>query len=285
MFAKNKKFAEAYNDLYPVVFSAVYSKVGTIDDAEDLCQELFIKFFNKLDEIENHRKWLYGALKLEVMAYYRKKKPGAVDIDEVFNDVGLTFVNGFRDSRIMIQDTLEEMNNYRDETDRALFDLVAVRNFSCCLIFAMPIGYLKGIAERGYGATLSARVENLLVTGLFCGIDARFLYLEGKGSMQKAMMVPLLARFGYAYAVWRVSIVPFVSAGGCYSMNYYYTDRFRYWKVRRNGFQPMLNAGLSFDFLAGKNVYIRIGADYNIIFEKAGDISFFTCLAGMGLKF
>lgn len=156
---------------------------------------------------------------------------------------------------------------------------------SANFIFAMPIGYLKGIAERGYGATLSARVENLLVTGLFCGIDARFLYLEGKGSMQKAMMVPLLARFGYAYAVWRVSIVPFVSAGGCYSMNYYYTDRFRYWKVRRNGFQPMLNAGLSFDFLAGKNVYIRIGADYNIIFEKAGDISFFTCLAGMGLKF
>jgi RNA polymerase sigma-70 factor (ECF subfamily) len=130
MFAKNKKFAEAYNDLYPVVFSAVYSKVGSIDDAEDLCQDLFIKFYNKLDEIENHRKWLYGALKLEVMAFYRKKKPGAVDIDEVFNDVGLTFVNGFRDSRIMIQDAIENMDNYKDDTDRALFDLVAVRNFS-----------------------------------------------------------------------------------------------------------------------------------------------------------
>lgn len=156
---------------------------------------------------------------------------------------------------------------------------------SANFIFAMPIGYLKGIAERGYGAALSVRVENLLVTGLFCGIDARFLYLEGKGSMQKAMMIPLLAQFGYAYTVWKVSIVPFVSAGGCYSMNYYYTDQFRYWKVRRNGFQPMLNAGLSFDFLTGKNIYIRVGADYNIIFEKAGDISYVTCLAGMGLKF
>ncbi len=130
MFARNKKFAESYNDLYPVVFSAVYSKVGSIDDAEDLCQELFIKFYNKLDEIENHRKWLYGALKLEVMAYYRKKKPGVVDIDEVFDDVGLTFVNGFRDSRIMIQDAIEDMNNFKDDTDRVLFDLVAVRNFS-----------------------------------------------------------------------------------------------------------------------------------------------------------
>jgi len=130
MFVKNKKFAEAYNNLYPVVFSAVYSKVGNIDDTEDLCQELFIKFYNKLDEIENHRKWLYGALKLEVMAYFRKKKPEAVDIDEVFDDVGLTFVNGFRDSRIMIQDAIEDTDNYHDETDRALFDLVAVRNFS-----------------------------------------------------------------------------------------------------------------------------------------------------------
>ncbi len=156
---------------------------------------------------------------------------------------------------------------------------------SANFFYAIPVGYLKGIAEGGYGASVAARVENLLVTGLFCGIDARFLYLEGKGSMQKAMMVPLLAQFGYAYTVWKVSIVPFVSAGGCYSMNYYYTDRFRYWKVRRNGLQPMLNAGLSFDFLTGKNIYIRVGADYNIIFEKAGDISYVTCLAGMGLKF
>jgi RNA polymerase sigma-70 factor, ECF subfamily len=130
MFARNREFAEAYNNLYPVVFSTLYSKLGNVDDAEDLCQELFIKLYDKLDEIENKRKWLYGAMRIEVMAFFRKKKPGAVDIDDVFDDASLTFVNGFRDTRIMIQDAIEDMDNFKDETDRALFDLVAVKNFS-----------------------------------------------------------------------------------------------------------------------------------------------------------
>jgi len=116
--------------LYPLVFSAVYSRVGSLEDAEDISQELFIKLYNKLDEVENRRKWLYGALKLEVMAYYRKKKPGAVDIDEVFNDVALTFVNGFRDTRLMIGEALEDLDRFSEPGDQALFDLVAVRNFS-----------------------------------------------------------------------------------------------------------------------------------------------------------
>ena len=129
-FARNREFAEAYGDYYPVVFGAVYSKVNNLDDAEDICQELFIKFYDKLQTIENRRKWLYGALKLEVMAFYRRKKHGDVDIDEVFNDVGLTFVNGFRDTRILINEAIEDMNNFKDEADRVIFDLVAIQNYT-----------------------------------------------------------------------------------------------------------------------------------------------------------
>ncbi|HOS40831.1 MAG TPA: sigma factor, partial [Spirochaetota bacterium] len=120
MFLKNREFAEAYNDLYPVVFGAVYSKVGNPEDAQDICQELFVKLYEKLETIENRRKWLYGALRLEVMAYYRKKKPDGVDIDEVFADVGLTFVNGFRDARIVISGAIEHDENFEDERERAL---------------------------------------------------------------------------------------------------------------------------------------------------------------------
>ncbi|MBN1498447.1 MAG: sigma-70 family RNA polymerase sigma factor [Spirochaetes bacterium] len=130
MFAKNRDFAETYSDLYPLVFSTIYSKVGSLDDAEDICQELFIKLYDKLDEVENRRKWLYGALKLEVMAYYRKRKAGTVDIDEIFDDAALAFVNGFRDTRIMISEAIEELDTISEPGDRVLFDLIAVRNFS-----------------------------------------------------------------------------------------------------------------------------------------------------------
>ncbi|MBN2159688.1 MAG: sigma-70 family RNA polymerase sigma factor [Spirochaetes bacterium] len=130
MFGKKREFAEAYNELYPVVFSTVCRKVGIIEDAEDICQELFIKLYNKMEEIENKRKWLYGALKLEVMAYFRKKKPGALDIEDIFNDAGLAFVNGFRETRIIINDAIKDMDNFKDETDRVLFDLVGVKSFT-----------------------------------------------------------------------------------------------------------------------------------------------------------
>ncbi len=156
---------------------------------------------------------------------------------------------------------------------------------SANFLLAVPVGYLKEISSLGYGASVSARIENLLVTGLFCGIEAQFMYLDGKGDMQYGMLAPFTAQFGYAYTIWRVSIVPFISFGGCYSMNYYYTDPFHFWKVRRNGFEPMLKGGIVFDFLAVKNFYIRVGTEYNILFEKSGIINYFTCLVGMGLKF
>lgn len=164
MFAKNRKFAEAYNDLYPAVFSAVYSKVGNIDDAEDLCQDLFIKMYSKLDEIDNKRKWIYGALKLEVMAYYRRKKP-AVDIDQVFDDAGLAFVNGFRDTRIIIQDAIEDMSNYDTDADRVLFDLVAVRNFSYEEAGAQ-LGMTKRQVRYRYSLIVDRLVEHFKKRGI-----------------------------------------------------------------------------------------------------------------------
>lgn len=152
-------------------------------------------------------------------------------------------------------------------------------------LFAMPVGYLKEVSDRGYGASLSVRIENLLVTGFFCGLEAQFMYFDGTGKMHHAMMIPFAADIGYAYTIWKVSIVPAIGVGGNYAMNYYYTDQIKYWKVRRNGFQAYLKAGASFDFLVYKNFYLRIGADYNIFFEKGGNIGYFTCMAGMGLKF
>jgi RNA polymerase sigma-70 factor (ECF subfamily) len=129
-FNRKAAFAEAYNDLYPVVLGAAYSKMGNMQDAEDLCQEIFVKFFNKMDEIDNARKWLYGALRLELMNYYRKHRPGMTDVEDVLDDAAMTFVNGFRDVRIIIKDAIGSMENFGGERDRTLFDLIAVNGFS-----------------------------------------------------------------------------------------------------------------------------------------------------------
>ena len=46
---------------------------------------------------------------------------------EAFNDVTLTFVNGFRDTRLIIDEAIKALV---DKTDRVLFDLVAVQNYT-----------------------------------------------------------------------------------------------------------------------------------------------------------
>ena len=52
------------------------------------------------------------------------------DVEDVLDDAAMTFVNGFRDVRIIIKDAIESMENFGGERDRALFDLVAVNGFT-----------------------------------------------------------------------------------------------------------------------------------------------------------
>jgi RNA polymerase sigma factor (sigma-70 family) len=130
MSKKRDLYSQQHSDYYPVVFSTVYSKVGNREDAKDLCQEIFLKFYQKFDDIENGRKWLFGAIRLELLVYYRKKNPDIVNLDEVIQDAGMTFVNGFRDARIIIAEAIENADLFENDLEQALFDLVAIYNYS-----------------------------------------------------------------------------------------------------------------------------------------------------------
>ena len=127
---RSQNFTEIYSDHYPVVHGIVYSKIGSIDDTNDIAQEVFIRFFEKFDEVENPRKWLYGTIRNVVLEFYKKRYKKDIDIDTVFDDNGLAYVNGFRDTRLMIQEAIENMDNFKDEREKTLFDLIAVHNFT-----------------------------------------------------------------------------------------------------------------------------------------------------------
>jgi RNA polymerase sigma factor (sigma-70 family) len=124
-----------------MVFNAICTKVNSLDDAEDICQEVFIALFNHLDEIQNVRAWLYGTLKNMVLKYYKQKYSGDEDIENFMEDAALTFVNGFRDTRIVISETLNEVLS--DDDERNLFELVALHRYSYSETAA-----LMGITKR-----------------------------------------------------------------------------------------------------------------------------------------
>ncbi len=144
------RYTEAYSEYFPIVFSAVYTKVNNRDDAQDIAQEVFLRLYRKFDSVENVRKWLFIALKLVVMEYYRKKKTNEVDIDNIFNDVSLTFVNGFRDARIIIEQALENMELFKGEKGKTIFDLIAINNFTYEQV-AKQLGMTRRQVEYRYG--------------------------------------------------------------------------------------------------------------------------------------
>lgn len=165
MFRKNRIFAEAFNDYYALVFSTVYNKVNNLDDAEDICQEVFIQFYKKLDTIEDCKRWLHGALRLEVLSYYRKKKHKHVDIDDVFYDEALSFINGARDIRVILEEALNDDENFSDTREKMLFELVALKNFTYDEA-AGQVGYTQRQARYRYGVIVKRILDYLSRRGI-----------------------------------------------------------------------------------------------------------------------
>jgi len=128
---KKSKFIEVYSDYYPVVFGSVCTRINSIDDAEDITQEIFLRFYRKMDEIEHPRRWLFGTMKMVLFEFYRSRKEDAADIDELQNDISLSFVNGMRDIRLLLAEIFEDdevFNN--DEKNRIIFDLIAIQKYT-----------------------------------------------------------------------------------------------------------------------------------------------------------
>lgn len=125
-----KKYSEAYADFYPLIFNVVFLKISNYEEAEDLCQEIFLRMFNKFNEIENIRKWLYGAMRNVLFEYYRKKNLSTEDIEQHLDDSSMSYVNGFRDARLIIEDAMKSPVNFEDEKDKIIFELIAVYNYN-----------------------------------------------------------------------------------------------------------------------------------------------------------
>jgi len=161
----SRNFTELYSDLYPLVYSVVYSKIGNADDAGDITQDVFTRYYEKMGGVENPRTWLLGAMRIEVLGYFRKKRGAAVNVDDLFEDVNLSFVNGFRDARLIIQESLEDMGNFVGEREKVLFDLIAVSNFTH-LEAGQALGMSLGQVKYRYGLIVRRLIECLNRRGI-----------------------------------------------------------------------------------------------------------------------
>jgi len=123
-------FSNHYDMYYSMILGFVYSKVNNYQDAEDICQEIFSRFYDNLEDIREPKKWLLGCLRKVILEFYKKNKTGEIDLETIFNDVGFGYVNGFREARIVINSVLEDVCADDESGDEAIFNLIAINNFS-----------------------------------------------------------------------------------------------------------------------------------------------------------
>ena len=80
---KEREFRECYALHYPAVLGYLVSKVGSIDDAEDICQEVFIRLYGNLEKVRDRRSWLMTAARFEITNYFNKKATARSDAGRV----------------------------------------------------------------------------------------------------------------------------------------------------------------------------------------------------------
>ncbi|MCP4135740.1 MAG: sigma-70 family RNA polymerase sigma factor [bacterium] len=167
MLIKESKFREVYNDYYPLVFNAIYSKLGNREDTEELCHDIFVVFYKNADSIYNTSGWLKKSVRYHIMTYFRNMKPGdkSISIDIAEDDIDFKFDKDTDDIGIIINEAIDNEENYRNDKDKILFQLIAVYNYTYAQA-GKQLGLTRRQAEYSYTQITKKIVEYLKKKGI-----------------------------------------------------------------------------------------------------------------------
>lgn len=128
--AKTRDYTARYTDYYPLIASVVYSRIKDPETTHDLCQEIFLRYYTKFEEVENHRAWLLGTANFVLLEHYKKRKADHVDIEDVEESLEDAHPSAAGETKLILQEALSDPENFGDEKSRVLFDLIAVHDYT-----------------------------------------------------------------------------------------------------------------------------------------------------------
>ncbi|MBB6462113.1 RNA polymerase sigma factor [Flammeovirga kamogawensis] len=82
MAEKNENIENTFQEEQGRLKNYIKGKVGSMEDAEDIAQDVFLSFVGGFDEISDLRKsisWLYTVAKNKIVDYRRKKKTVSIE--------------------------------------------------------------------------------------------------------------------------------------------------------------------------------------------------------------
>jgi RNA polymerase sigma-70 factor (ECF subfamily) len=156
-------YNEIFVKYYSIVLSEVHKYVDSEDDAEDIVQNVFIKYYEKMDEVLIAKSWLYGAARFEVKNYYRKKdRNKTMDINIVCESAECLYQDSMLDARLVLGDVIDSM----EKDDQKMFDMIAVRRLTFKEM-ANTFGYSARQVRYRYSAVEKEILDILRKHGIY----------------------------------------------------------------------------------------------------------------------
>ncbi len=150
--------------------------------------------------------------------------------------------------------------------------------------YVTPAGRFSEIAKPGYGSSLYCGVRDVLISGLFAGVDLGYWRFEGnRENVEWCSMVPVMVEAGYAFHVFRgLYISPVMGGGYSYNtMNFKRTVWTSTYEAEHE-FEPVARGGLCTGYNHG-SISAKIGVFYTGIFEKTERLDSYMLSAGLGV--
>lgn len=158
-------FEKAYVKHYTNLLKFAVELIGNYEDARDVCQELFVDFHSNIESVENPEKWLYGAIRYKIYNFFRSNKHKLINIDDI-TEIDLPIENrDFIESKILLQEVIDNDENYKDETDKIIFDLVAFKGYSYEKA-GRHLGFSKSKVRYKYSQLISRLNESFKKRGI-----------------------------------------------------------------------------------------------------------------------
>lgn len=106
-------FDELWNEFNEKLLNYIQSKVANSHDAEDILQNVFIKVFRGIEQLENQsaiKPWIYRITKNTIIDFYKKKKDVSVAPETLY----------------VMEDEYDDIDNMNDDISKCITNMIFV---------------------------------------------------------------------------------------------------------------------------------------------------------------
>ncbi len=158
--AGSQSFEKLYNEVFPVVYRVAYHITGDAGTAEDVCQEAFIKYFNRpfpLPSLEDAKYWLIRVVKNISFNHCKREGRKQKVFDRIKNDPVYTDDTG--EKELLREETKKTVNDMLKQLPEKLKAPLVLREYGGLNYKA--IAKVLGISESNVKVRIFRARENL----------------------------------------------------------------------------------------------------------------------------